>query len=222
MTTSIGITSAMGKIPASLLPLGWIGLANMPQNQPSWASFSALSSTQCRNLIAQISYETSSWNYSLLGAGNQLGAYQFTTQELEDFGVLAAGANAAYGNECVFYKASWVPSVVKNPDNSFANYIFNITTLNLFLNHTTTQDYLAYQKLSNLYTALVNNGAILSTDAPDVVAGMINVAWNLGPGTASTYSNVNGTGAYAWRFFNQGAGALPYNEGRYAVTVLSQ
>jgi hypothetical protein len=48
------------------------------------------------------------------------------------------------------------------------------------------------------------------------------VAWQLGVGSAATLNNSSGTGAYAWRYFNVGAGSSYYAAGRYAVVVLSK
>jgi hypothetical protein len=66
------------------------------------------------------------------------------------------------------------------------------------------------------------NGAIVESDADDVVAGMIYVAWTLGYGIKPTAAKPQGTGAYAWRYSGVGNANTQYNSGRYAITVLSQ
>ena len=79
------------------------------------------------------------------------------------------------------------------------------------------QDHLAYQYLNDLYVSATHVGAITHDDTADVVAGMLYVCWILGTG-----SRTSGTGAWAWRYNNTGAGTNVFNAGRYAVTVLSR
>jgi hypothetical protein len=203
------------------LPLSWLGRADAPPTLPASADIYRLSNTQVQNLLAQIGYDKSQWDYSMIGASNQLGRYQFSTQTLENYGLLAAGSNLAYGTDSVNYKTCWRPVTVKG-SNSYSNYNYNITSLSGFLTTVASQEHLAYQLIYDTYNALVSNGSILSTDSEDVVAGMIYVGWELGTGSQPTYANASGTGAYAWRYFGVGAGANAYNSGRYSIAFLSQ
>lgn len=218
---STGPQQAAGVAIANPLPLSWLGRADMPLSLPQWASIAQLSTTNTRNLLAQIGYDKSNWNYQLVGTANQLGRYQFSTQILENYGLLAAGSNAAYGTNCVNYLTCWTPVTIRNT-NSLGSYNYNITSLSGFLNNVTAQDHLAYQILFDLYNALGLNNAILPTDTADVVAGMIYVGWTLGAGATPTSTNGTGTGAYAWRYSGLGTATNAYNSGRYSVTVLSQ
>ena len=201
--------------------MSWLGRADAPLSFPAWANIGRLTPAEIRNLVAQIGYDKSIWNYELVGSNNQLGRYQFATTTLESYGLLTPGSNKAYGTNCVNYQACWHPATVKSA-NSNGNYNYNITSLQGFLTSRAAQDHLAYQVIYDLYTALLRNTGIVATDTDDVVAGMIYVGWNLGAGTAPTSSNLSGTGAYAWRYFGIGDGTPPYNSGRYSITVLSQ
>jgi hypothetical protein len=216
----IGIQNAIGQTIKTPLPLSWLGLNTMPLAAPAWANTYRISLDQTQNLIAQIGYDKSTWNYQLVGNNNQLGRYQFSTQTLENYGLLAPGSNAKYGTNCVNYRQCWQPTVINSANN--ANYDYNITSLYAFLNSQISQDHLAYQLVYDLYSNLTLNNAVQTTDSQDVVAGMIYVAWNLGYGLTPTNTNSSGTGAYAWRYWGIGNGVDPYNSGRYAVTILSQ
>lgn len=217
-----GINSASGQRVPTPLPVNWLGRPDAPSKMPDWASIFQLTTAETQNLLAQIGYDKSQWNYSKIGAGNALGRYQITPTTLENYGLLARGSNAAYGQDCVNYLNAWRPVTIRKNNNSYANYIYNVTSLSQFLGSQVSQDQLGYQILLDLYTGLKQINAVLTTDTADMVAGMIYVAWDLGVGTSPTTADPAGTGAYAWRFYNQGTGAAAYNSGRYAVTILSQ
>lgn len=215
-----GIKVSVGQPIRLPLPTSWLGKTAMPPAPPAWAGIGALSSTQIRNLLAQIGYDLSEWNYELV-QNNRVGRYQFSGQQLEAYGLLATGSYATYGNDCINYTHAWKPVVVSSVDYPYENYFYNITSLSGFLNSRTSQEHLAYQRLVDVYVTGKNIGLILDTDSIDVVAGMMYVGWTLGVGTAPTAGNVTGTGAWAWRYFNVGNGVNSFNSGRYAITVLS-
>jgi hypothetical protein len=212
-----GIQQAIGLAVTNPLPLSWIGLSTAPSTMPAWADTKRLTPAQTKNLLAQIGYDKSSWNYSLIGTNNALGRYQFSTTTLENYGILAVGSNKHYGVECINYQRCWVSTVV-------TNYNYGVTSLNSFLNNRASQDHLAYQILFDIYNASVAATSIVSEDSNDVVAGMIYVGWNLGAGTRTepTKAQATGIGAFAWRYYGLGEGSTPFNSGRYAVTILSQ
>jgi hypothetical protein len=217
-----GIQAASKHAIDNPLPLSWLGRPDMPPALPAYANIEKLSAVQVRNLQAQIGYTQSVWNYKLIGGDNQLGRYQFTTDTLESYGILAAGSNQAYDTDCVNYKNCWRTVTIKKTTNGYANYLYDNKTLNDFLSNTSAQEYLAYQVIYDLYNNLSKIEAIQDTDSSDVIAGMISVAWVLGVGTTPTFAHTSGTGAYAWRYHNVGAGEIPYNQGRYTMAVLSQ
>ena len=217
-----GIQSASGQRVPTPLPVSWLGRPDTASKMPDWSTIFQLTTVETQNLLSQIGYDKSVWDYNKISTNNELGRYQFTSTTLESYGLLAKGSNAAYGNDCVNYLNSWRPVTIRKNTNSYANYIYNVTSLDQFLGSSVSQDQLGYQLLLDLYTGLRQINAIISTDTSDMVAGMIYVAWELGVGTAPTTNTPAGTGAYAWRFFNQGTGAAAYNSGRYAVTILSQ
>lgn len=218
----IGIQSAARQAVATPLPIGWLGRADMPPTLPAWAAIDRLSTEQIVNLQAQIGYDASNWDYTKIGTNNELGRYQFTTTTLESYGLLTPGSTAAYGTDCVNYQTCWRSVVIRKNTNSYANYIYDADSISSFLSHTTGQEHLAYQVIYDLYNELVLNNGIQATDSAEVVAGMIAVAWQLGAGTGAVSTNLNGTGAYAWRYAGLGNGVSAYNSGRYAITVLSQ
>jgi hypothetical protein len=216
----LGIRAALGTAIENQLPTSWLGRPDVPFTPPSWATIGKLSNTQVRNLQAQVAYNLSFWELNKTGPGNLLGRYQFAPSELEFYGLLATGSNAAYGNDCVNYINCWRPTVYNNIINAYQNYFYNTTSLNSFLTSQAAQDHLSYQKLVDTYLALLQNGAIVETDSSEVVAGMIYVGWTLGAGIPGG-NDGGGTGAWAWRYFNRGQGTNSFNSGRYSVTILS-
>jgi hypothetical protein len=217
-----GQQAAAGTPIPNPLPVSWLGRIDAPPNPPAWAKVGVFTIVQISNLLAQIGYDVSQWNYNKIGTHNELGKYQFTTQQLEDYGLLAAKSNINYGTDCINYKHCWKPTVVDTGINNYENYFYNVKSRSEFLALSVAQEHLAYQYFVDLYTDCTANGVILDTDPLDIVAGLIYVAWALGPGAAATASNSNGTGAWAWRYNNIGAGANSYNSGRYAIKVLSK
>ena len=218
----IGILNSAGQPVPTPLPRQWLGRFDVPSAVPTWASFPALTNTQISNLLAQIAYDASQWDYTLVGSNNELGRYQFTTQELEDYGLILPGSNTEYGTECVNYRHCWTPVTIRNSINSYANYIYNSANMGDFLNTRPAQEHLAYQKISDLYYELARINAIQVTDSAEIIAGMLYVAWAIDSGTTPTGGSNIGTGAYAWRYSGAGTASQYYNAGRYAITVLSQ
>jgi hypothetical protein len=212
-----GIVQASRTLPPDPLPVSWLGRPDMTISCPDWAVIAQLSNTQQRNLLAQIAYVSSAWSYTKIGADNKLGRYQFDTNLLETYGLLTAGSNVSYGTDCVNYQHCW-----RAIFSTYADYLTEVASINNFLNDTSAQELLAYQRLVDLYSECVKVAAIKINDPADVVAGMLYVAWVLGAGTAPTLNNTTGTGAYAWRYFSVGSGASYYTAGRYAITILSK
>jgi hypothetical protein len=219
----IGIEQAATRPILNPLPLSWLGLAVAPPLPPDWASIGALTSIQIRNLLAQIAYDLSEWDYKKIGTENQLGRYQFSSAALEEYGILAAGSTDAYPDgEAVNYRQCWTPVTIRKNTNSYANYNYNLTTLSEFLNSTTAQEHLAYQLVYDFYNSLNDNGGILATDTTDVIAGMIYVAWTLDAENNIIRPNSDTSRAYTWRYSGLGNGVDSFNSGRYAITILSQ
>jgi hypothetical protein len=221
MLQNIGPQQASKQGITNPLPASWLGRADAPLAIPATASIYRLSNTNVQNLIAQIAYDKSGWDYTLVGTDNRLGRYQFSTQALEYYGLLAAGSNQHYGIDCVNYTNCWQSVTIKTA-SSYASYDYNITSLSSFLSSNAAQEHLAYQAVYDLYNSLVANESIQDTDTDDVIAGMIYVGWTLGVGTKPTITQISGTGAYAWRYSGVGNGTNSYNSGRYAITILSR
>ena len=218
----IGIQQASKNSIANPLPMSWLGLADAPTVPPDWAAIPVLSPNEFKNLKAQIAYDYSQWDYSKLDQDNNLGRYQFSPVQLENYGVLAADSNYYYGLDCINYQACWQQNPIRRNTNAISNYLHNITSQSEFLSSKIAQEQLADQLIYDYYNALVQNGAIVSTDSADTVAGMIYVAWQLGVGSTPGVSNAQGTGAYSWRYFGNGNGTNSFNSGRYSITVLTQ
>jgi hypothetical protein len=212
-----GIAQATRTLPPDPLPVSWLGRPDAPHPCPDWAVIAQLSNTQQQNLLAQIAYVSSAWDYKKIGTNSELGRYQFDTSTLETYGLLTLGSTASYGADAVNYQHCW-----RAPASTYANYLSEVASINDFLTNTSAQEFLAYQRLGDLYSDCVKIAAIKINDTADVVAGMLYVAWVLGPGSATTLNNTTGTGAYAWRYFSVGTGASYYTAGRYAITILSK
>jgi hypothetical protein len=213
----IGITQSARQAPLNPLPVSWLGRVSAPATRPDWAVIGQLSAVRHQNLLAQIAYDSSRWDYSLVGPNNSLGRYQISVQTLEQYGLLSFGAYNNYGIDAVNFQHCWRPA-----QNTYADYLTEVTNLQDFLNNTIAQENLTYQILLDLYTSCFKNGSIRINDSADTVAGMLYVAWALGAGTPPVSASPSGTGAYAWRYHGIGSGAQYYTAGRYAVVVLSK
>jgi hypothetical protein len=212
-----GIAAAGGRAIPSPLPVSWLGRVDSPPFRPDWATVGLLTSTQNRNLLAQIAYDQSRWDYNKVGTNNLLGRYQFSTQKLEDYGIIMPGSNQAYGADCVNFRHCW-----KSTPDSYAFYNYDVSGLTDFLSNSTAQEHLAYELIYDLFIDSIKIGVIKITDTAEVVAGMLYVCWELGVGTPPDATDASGTGAYAWRYSNLGTAARYYNSGRYAVNILSR
>lgn len=212
-----GIIQSAGQAPASTLPLSWLGQVDAPPIRPDWAAIGQLNSTQHKNLLAQIAYNKSQWDYEKIGSNNELGRYQFTVQTLENYGLMTPGSYVTYGNDAVNYQHCW-----RRVANTYALYNVDVEGQQDFLLNSTAQEYLAYQILQDYYNEAVKITVIRTDDTAEIVAGMLYVCWQLGVGVSPNSTYANGTGAYAWRYHGTGSAASYYNAGRYAVRVLSQ
>lgn len=213
----LGIQQASSQAPAVALPVSWLGRADAPAPRPDWAIVGTLTAAQQQNLLSQMAYNFSEWAYDKIGTNNELGRYQFAVTVLENYGLLTPGSYEAYGIDAVNYQNCW-----RAPANTYAEYLNDVTNLLDFLSNKTAQEALAYYRLLDLFNLAVRINVIQGNDSNEVVAGMLYVCWMLGVGTAPTVSNPQGTGAYAWRYYNVGTGAAYYNAGRYAIVVLSK
>lgn len=216
-----GIKLVMGIPVSDPLPSSWLGKRDAPPGVPMWALIPGLSTTQIRNLIAQIGYNKSQWDYSKVGNDNRLGRYQFASDVLEGYGLLVPGANAEYGSDCVNYSHCWSPQYVRRASTSYSSYMYNTTSLSGFLTNTIAQEHLAYQYLYDLYTNMTKIRAITLDDNPETLGGMLYVGWELGSGTAITHESSIGAGAYAWRYSGAGNGSAAFVAGKYATGALS-
>lgn len=212
-----GIIQAGKQLPLTPVPQSWLGKPTAPLTRPDWAVISQLSKTQTQNLLAQIAYDASQWDYTKVGANNELGRYQHSPQILENYGLIQTGAYDAYGSQSVTYQHCW-----RQRADTYADYLAEVFNLQDFLNNKAAQELLAYQRLVDLYKSAIRINTIQIQDTAEIVAGMLYVCWALGAGSVPTSSNTSGTGAYAWRYYNVGSGSTYYVAGRYSVAVLSR
>ena len=197
--SDLGIISARGASVQTPLPIGWLGRTDAPISVPVTYQIPTLTPSQLECVVAQIGFDKSQWNYALIGDTSSLGRYQFSANQLETYGFLIGGSVLKYGEDSVFKRGCWVPT----------NYTYGITSMQSFLTGMAAQDHLIYQILSDTYAGLVKNGGIQETDSVDIVGGMLYAGLNLGIANAQI-----------WRTSGIGNGIVPFNSGRYAITVL--
>ena len=212
----VGIIQSAGQAPANTVPLSWLGKSTAPLQRPDWAAVGKLTAAQQKNLIGQIAYNLSAWDYAKIGTNNELGRYQFGVNTLEDYGLITPGAYVTYGYDAINYQHCWRSTV-----NTYAEYNNGVTSAQEFLSGTVAQELLAYQYLLDLFNQAVKITVIRTDDTAEIVAGMLYVCWQLGAGTAPASGSLQGTGAYSWRYHGTGSAASYYNAGRYAIRILS-
>lgn len=203
-----GITNATGQTFTTTLTYSWLGRADAPMVPGTIGNFNT---PQTKALLAQLAYTASKWNPTLFNSTAYLaGRYQFNSSVLSQYGYLNQQFYQTHGASSMTYTVAWVGQNL-------------ITNLLQFLSNVKIQDRLAFNYMSDNYTAMVASGAIQPTDDLPTVAGMLSVAHLVGPGALPTGQNPQGTGAYQWRNF--GTGGQPvnnyFNSGRYAISVLS-
>ena len=126
-----GIAQASRILPPNPLPVSWLGRPDAPHPCPDWAVIAQLSSAQQQNLLAQIAYVSSEWDYKKISTNNELGRYQFDTNTLEAYGLLTVGSTASYGTDAVNYQHCW-----RAPASTYANYLSEVANINDFLTNT--------------------------------------------------------------------------------------
>jgi hypothetical protein len=222
MLTDIGIQNTVGVAAPNPLPVAWLGLVTAPSHIPDYALSNALTTKQNYNLVAQIGYDQSHWDYRKVGSDNQLGRYQIPAQVLQNYNFLLHGSVEAYGSAAVNYQRCWATEITLYDTVGKKNF-FNVRNLSQFLTNTVVQDLTAFRLVYDLYTQLTKINAVTELDTAGTVAGMISVAWVLGVGSGPAPGNPYGSGAWAWRYYNLQAatGAQAFVTGRYAVDVLS-
>jgi hypothetical protein len=155
----VGIQQATRIAPPDPLPISWLGRSDVPPACPDWSVIAQLSAVQQRNLLAQIAYVTSDWDYAKIGNNNQLGRYQVSTQTLEDYGILTKDSNKSYGIDCVNYQHCW-----RAPAGTYAEYQTEVLNINDFLTNSSAQELLSYQRLIDLYSGCIKIGVIKTND----------------------------------------------------------
>ena len=165
-----------------------------------------LNQTEIKALMTQLGHSESGNDYAATERqnGNYLGKYQVGADVLKDQGYIKEDAWKEYGNRAVQYPSSWTG---KN----------GVTSKESFLNSPSAQESVMYNNLTSNYNAMVQSGAIKSSDNTSTVAGMLATSHLLGASGAAKWRST-GVGADA----NKTTGATYFNQGRYAVDVLAK
>ena len=162
-----------------------------------------LSAEQTKALKTQIAYSESNFNYGSENQYSYIGKYQFGSAALTDQGYIKPDAYARYGQDAVNYPSSWTGKD-------------GITSKDAFKKNPGVQERAMDNLLQRNYNTLTRTGGIKSSDDPATVAGMLSTSHLLGAGGAKQWRET-GVGADA----NKTTGATYFNQGRYAVNVLS-
>lgn len=202
-STETGINQAAGQGVKRAVDPSYLDRADNP-TPPSGVG--NLSADEVKALKTQIAYSESGFNYGVVEAqrGNYLGKYQMGTAALVDQGYIKPDAYKLYGTAAVQYPSSW-----SGKDG--------ISSKESFLNNGSVQEKAMDNLLQRNYSTMLKTGGIRSTDDPSTVAGMLSTSHLLGAGGATTW-RVSGVGADA----NNTTGTTYFNQGRYAIDVLSK
>jgi len=160
---------------------------------------------QVKALMAELGYFESQFNYSMVSDDStRIGKYQVDAQYLADAGYIKPDAINQYGTSTLSNSESWTgKDGIQSQDDFFSN--------------PNVQDTIQFNEFTDNYTALLSNGGITTSDDICMAAGMLFVAHQ--------FRSVDS--ALEWR--KQGLledaygrnGSDYYNQGRYAIDVLS-
>jgi putative chitinase len=174
-----------------------------------------LIATQVKALMIQIGHAESKLDYAAQDtAKGRLGRYMFNNNLLRDYGYIKPDYVKKYKEAAPFRDDSWTGKD-------------SISSLNDFLSGKGTQESLMEKIVNDYYNALVSNQGISMGDDVCTVAGMIAVAYYFRDSERGFISGNPPDQAKYWREqkLNSGDGNVlgitPYNQGRYAVDVLS-
>lgn len=183
------------------MPKEWLGKPDVPK--PS-GGIGPLSTYQTQCLMAQIAFNESRWDYTVINQFNFVGRYQFGAPALADCGYIKPDYIKQYGgNKCLNVSMAWT-----NKDG--------IGSIEEYKSTPSAQESAMFDLMNRNYKTMVRIGAIKSDDDLCTVAGLIQVAHLLGAGGAKSWRN-SGGGADA----NGTTGATYFNRGRYAIDVLA-
>ena len=160
---------------------------------------------QVKALMAELGYFESQFNYNMISADStRIGKYQVDAQYLASAGYIKPDAIRQYGALTLSKSESWTgKDGVQSQDDFFSS--------------ASTQDTIQYSEFNTNYTALMSNQGIVPTDDICTAAGMLFVAHQ--------FRSANS--ALKWRQQGTLSDALGrngtdyYNQGRYAIDVLS-
>jgi hypothetical protein len=163
-----------------------------------------LTQAQAKAMMAELGYFESQFNYSAVNE-DRIGKYQVDARYLADAGYIKPDAITQFGaSNALSNGESWTgKDGIQSQDD--------------FFNSPMVQDTIQYNEFTSNYDALVSGGGIKSDDDICTAAGMLFVSHQF----RSTDT------AIKWR--NEGAvtdslgrnGSIYYNQGRYAIDVLS-
>ncbi len=218
-TLDPGPDSAKGKSVVNPAPGEKMGAADAPRPGPITSTESkipGLIATQVKALMVQIGYAESGLDYAAKDETlGRIGRYKINGNLLRDYGYIKSDYLSKYGTAAIFRTDSWTgKNGINSPDD--------------FISGKGIQDSLMETIINDYYKALVKNQGIKIQDDVCTVAGMISVAYFL---RDSERGLLSGNPPDQARFWREQANTItnkqkqtcdtPYNQGRYAIDVLS-
>ena len=214
-----GPESAKGKAVVKPAPGEKMGAADAPRPAPIASTESkipGLIATQVKALMIQIGYAESDLNYSAQDVTlGRIGRYKINGNLLRDYGYIKSDYLSKYGTAAIFRDDSWTGKD-------------GITGPSDFTSGKGIQDSLMETVINDYYKALVRNRGIQIQDDVCTVAGMISVAYFL---RDSERGFLSGNPPDQAKFWREQANTITnkqketcdtaYNQGRYAIDVLS-
>lgn len=217
-----GPESAKGKPvekPAPASKMSVQGAPNPAAIPAAGPKIPGLIPTQLKALMVQIGFAESGCDYTdqdtTLG---RIGYYKINGNLLRDYGYIKKDHLSQYGKAAIFRDDAWTgKDGVTGPDS--------------FMGSAGVQNSLMETILNDYYKALTNNRGIFLDDDVCTVAGMLSVAYFLRDCERSLFSLLTGNPPDQAKFWREQGDNItnkqkqscntPYNQGRYAIDVLS-
>lgn len=208
---NVGITNATNKSITNQCPSDWLFKPELYKaTGPISTSAPYLTQTYATNMLAELAYFESKWDYTLTSPnGILVGKYQVDANYLADAGYVKPDAVTQYGDSTLKQDESWTGT---DNINSQADFIANKQI----------QDSLQNQEFNSNYSRLVSNQGIYQSDDICTAAGMLFVAHKYRSADLAAEWRRTGSVANPPAYTGvAGSAEEYYNHGRYAIDVLS-
>ena len=177
-----------------------------------------LTQNQLKALMIEIAYAETAYTPTY-NANNQLGRYAVGAVVLTEYGYIKPDYLKTMGLAAVTTPNAWTGKD-------------NITSATDFLKAIAIQDIVMGSFLKDMHTKLKSSSpaGIAAGDPTGTAAGMLYVAYSMRNTISTVVTNLTAMRdlAVAWRIHNSGSTfdnqspVVPYNNGRYAIDILSQ